>query len=35
MPHGFKFFTFFDPSVIDKVLEEDHVMDGRIIGLLI
>ncbi|AQK59717.1 uncharacterized isoform X1 [Zea mays] len=29
MPRGFGFVTFSDPSVIDKVLEDDHVIDGR------
>jgi len=28
-PRGFGFVTFADPSVIDKVLEDDHVIDGR------
>ncbi|CAN6237585.1 unnamed protein product [Urochloa humidicola] len=29
MPRGFGFVTFSDPSVIDKVLEDEHVIDGR------
>ncbi|KAL6888221.1 hypothetical protein ACP4OV_009247 [Aristida adscensionis] len=28
-PRGFGFVTFSDPSVIDKVLEDEHVIDGR------
>ncbi|KAI3455572.1 hypothetical protein Pfo_012235 [Paulownia fortunei] len=28
-PRGFGFVTFADPEVADKVLEEDHVIDGR------
>lgn len=28
-PRGFGFVTFADPAVADKVLEEDHVIDGR------
>ncbi|KAG6518675.1 hypothetical protein ZIOFF_022155 [Zingiber officinale] len=29
MPRGFGFVTFADPSIIDKVLENEHVIDGR------
>ncbi|XP_066372865.1 uncharacterized protein [Miscanthus floridulus] len=29
MPRGFGFVTFSDPSVLDRVLEDDHVIDGR------
>lgn len=28
-PRGFGFVTFADPAVADKVLEEEHVIDGR------
>lgn len=28
-PRGFGFITFTDPSVIDKVLEDEHVINGR------
>ncbi|CAL5361213.1 unnamed protein product [Camellia sinensis] len=28
---GFGFVTFADPAVADKVLEEDHVIDGRVV----
>lgn len=28
-PRGFGFVTFSDPAVADRVLEEDHVIDGR------
>lgn len=33
MPRGFGFVTFADPSVIDKVLEDEHAIDGRMVGL--
>jgi heterogeneous nuclear ribonucleoprotein A1/A3 len=29
MPRGFGFVTFSDPSVIDKVLQDEHTIDGR------
>lgn len=32
-PRGFGFVTFADPEVADKVLEEDHVIDGRAVGI--
>lgn len=28
-PRGFGFVTYVDPAVVDKVLEEEHVIDGR------
>lgn len=31
-PRGFGFVTFADPEVANKVLEEDHVIDGRTVG---
>lgn len=34
MPRGFGFVTFSDPSVIDKVLEDEHIIDGRTVRLL-
>ena len=34
MPRGFGFVTFSDPSVLDRVLEDDHVIDGRTVRLL-
>ena len=34
MPRGFGFVTFSDPSVIDKVLEDEHNIDGRTVGYL-
>ena len=30
-PRGFGFVTFADPAVADKVLEEDHNIDGRVV----
>lgn len=33
-PRGFGFVTFADPAVADKVLEEDHVIDGRPVEVL-
>jgi heterogeneous nuclear ribonucleoprotein A1/A3 len=32
-PRGFGFVTFADPAVADRVLEEDHVIDGRAVTL--
>ncbi|KAF0901817.1 hypothetical protein E2562_006451 [Oryza meyeriana var. granulata] len=29
MPRGFGFVTFLDPSVIDRVLQDEHTIDGR------
>ncbi|KAG8075479.1 hypothetical protein GUJ93_ZPchr0006g41408 [Zizania palustris] len=29
MPRGFGFVTFSDPSVIDRVLQDEHTLDGR------
>jgi hypothetical protein len=34
MPRGFGFVTFSDPSVLDRVLEDEHVIDGRTVRLL-
>ena len=31
---GFGFVTFADPAVADKVLEEEHVIDGRAVRTL-
>jgi heterogeneous nuclear ribonucleoprotein A1/A3 len=33
MPRGFGFVTFSDPSVIDRVLEDEHVIDGRTVSI--
>ena len=33
-PRGFGFVTFADPAVADRVLEEDHVIDGRAVTLI-
>lgn len=32
-PRGFGFVTFADPEVADKVLQEDHVIDGRAVRI--
>jgi RNA recognition motif-containing protein len=34
-PRGFGFVTFADPSVIDKVFEDEHVIDGRSVSFQI
>ncbi|KAI0524252.1 hypothetical protein KFK09_003617 [Dendrobium nobile] len=31
MPRGFGFVTFADPTVLDKILEEEHSIDGRVV----
>lgn len=33
-PRGFGFVTFADPEAANKVLEEDHVIDGRTVGFM-
>lgn len=33
-PRGFGFVVFSDPSVLDRVLEDKHVIDGRTVMLL-
>lgn len=32
-PRGFGFITFADPEVANRVLQEEHVIDGRVVGL--
>lgn len=32
-PRGFGFVTFADPGVVDSVLEEEHVIDGRVVNI--
>lgn len=32
-PRGFGFVTFADPEVANQVLQEEHVIDGRVVGL--
>ena len=34
-PRGFGFVTFADPTVADRVLEKDHVIDGRMVTYII
>lgn len=29
LPRGFGFITYADPSVVDKVIEDDHVFNGK------
>jgi RNA-binding protein Musashi len=33
-PRGFGFVVFSDPSVLDRVLEDKHVIDGRTVGFV-
>lgn len=33
-PRGFGFVTFADPEAANKVLEEEHVIDGRTVGFM-
>lgn len=30
-PRGFGFVTFSDPAIAESVLQEDHVIDGRMV----
>lgn len=32
-PRGFGFVTYADPSVVDRVIEEDHVINGKQVRL--
>lgn len=32
-PRGFGFVTYADPSVVDTVIEETHVINGKQVGL--
>lgn len=34
-PRGFGFVTFADPEVAEKVLEENHVIDGRAVRIIL
>lgn len=33
-PRGFGFVTFADPEAANKVLEEEHIIDGRTVGFM-
>lgn len=33
-PRGFGFITFDDPSVVDKVIEDTHAINGKTVSLL-
>ena len=32
-PRGFGFVTYADPSVVDKVIEDTHIINGKQVGL--
>lgn len=32
-PRGFGFVTYSDPSVVDKVIQETHIINGKQVGL--
>lgn len=32
-PRGFGFITYADPSVVDKVIEDNHVINGKQVSL--
>ena len=34
-PRGFGFVTYADPSVVDTVIEETHVINGKQVGALL
>lgn len=33
-PRGFGFVTYADPSVVDKVIEDTHIINGKQVGIL-
>lgn len=33
-PRGFGFVTYSDPSVVDKVIQDTHIINGKQVGLL-
>ena len=33
-PRGFGFITYADPSVVDQVILENHVINGKQVGIL-
>lgn len=34
-PRGFGFITYADSSVVDRVIEETHIINGKQVGILI
>mgnify|MGYP003703252549 CR=1 FL=1 len=34
-PRGFGFITFADPAVVDRVIEDNHVINGKEVNCLI
>jgi RNA recognition motif-containing protein len=34
-PRGFGFITFADPAVVDRVIEDEHVINGKQVNILV
>ena len=34
-PRGFGFITFADPAVVDRVIEHDHIINGKQVNFLV
>jgi hypothetical protein len=34
-PRGFGFITFADPAVVDRVIEDEHVINGKLVNFFV